>query len=110
MQRFEYRDPRFSCDISVQLKFNDSTFTARCTEISNCGMKVEIEHPPQANSVGKVSVSREGHTIELQARFAFVQETQAGLDLIYTSDTDRKMMADLVESVVAVRGGKVRSI
>jgi hypothetical protein len=96
--------------MSVQLKFNDSILTARCTEISNSGMKVEVEHPLQANSVGKVSVSREGQTIEFQARFAFVQDTEAGLDMIYTSDSDRKMMADLVESVVAVRGGKARSI
>jgi hypothetical protein len=110
MQRFEYRDPRFSCDLLVQLNFNDSTLTARCTEISNRGMKVEIERPQQANSFGKVSVSREGRTIEFQARFAYVQETQAGLDLICASDTDRKTMLDLVESVVMVRGGTIKSI
>ena len=110
MQRFEFRDPRFSCDLPVQLNFNDSTLTARCTEISNKGMKVEIQHPQQENSFGRVSVSREGHTIEFQARFAYVRQSQAGLDLIYTSDKDRKKMVDLVESVVAVPGGKGRSI
>jgi len=110
MQRFEFRDPRFSCDLPVQLNFNDSTLTARCTEISNKGMKVEIGHPQQVNSLGRVSVSCEGHTIEFQARFAYVQETKAGLDLICTSDTEQKTMVDLVESIVGIRGGKVRSI
>ena len=110
MQRFEFRDPRFSCDLPVQLNFNDSTLTARCTEISNKGMKVEIEHPQRVNSLGKVYVSREGHIIEFQARFAYVQETNAGLDLIYTSEIEQKTMVDFVESVVSVRGTKVRSI
>jgi hypothetical protein len=110
LQRFEYRDPRFSCDVPVQLKFNDSTLTARCTEISTKGMKVEIGQPQEVNSLGKVSVSCEGRTIECQARFAYVQESQAGLDLIYTSDSDRRAMADLVKSLVSVRGVKVRSI
>jgi hypothetical protein len=110
MQRFEFRDPRFSCDLPVQLNFDDSTLTARCTEISKKGMKVEIGHPQRVNSLGKVSVSREGHTIEFPARFAYVQESQAGLDLIHSSDTDRKMMAALVESVATVRGGRVKSV
>jgi hypothetical protein len=109
MHRFEYRDPRFSCDLLVQLNFNDSMLTARCTEISNKGMKVEIGQPQRVNSFGKVSMSRDGQTIEFQARFAYVQDTEAGLDLICTSDTDRKTMVDLVESVAAVRGGRVRS-
>lgn len=110
MQRFEFRDPRFSCDLPVQLNFNDSMLTVRCTEISNKGMKVEIEDPQPVNSFGKVSVSRDGRIFEFQARFAYVQETEAGLDLIYTSDTERKTMVDLVESVAAVRGHGVRSI
>jgi len=110
MHRFEFREPRFPCDLPVELDFNDLKVTARCTEISNNGMKVEIGQPQSVNSLGKVSMRHEGHTIEFQARFAYVDETEAGLDLIYTSDTDRKTMVDLVESVVAVRGGTVRSI
>ena len=108
MHRFEFRDPRFSCEIPVQLEFDDSKLTARCTEISYKGMKVEIGQPLRANSFGKVSMSREGQTIEFQARFAYVRETQAGLDLIYTSDRDRKTMVGLVESVLAVQGSRVR--
>ena len=104
MQRFEFRNPRFSCDIPVQLNFNDSTLTARCTEISYKGMKVEIQHPQRVGSLGKVSVNREGQTIEFQARFAYVQDTNAGLDLIYTSEIEQKTMVDFVESVVSVRG------
>jgi hypothetical protein len=110
MQRFEYRVPRFSCDLPVQLTVNDSTQTARCTEISTTGMKLEIGQPQQVNSFGKVSVCRDEHTLELLVRFAYVQETQAGLDLICTSDADRKTLAALVESVTAVRGERVWAI
>jgi hypothetical protein len=110
MHTFQYRDPRFSCDIPVRLIFNDSTLAARCTEISNNGMKVEIEHPQQVSSHGRVSVDCEGQTIEFHVRFAYVQDSQAGLDLIYTNDADRKTMVDLVKSLVAVQGGKIRAI
>lgn len=109
MHRFEYRDPRFSCDLPVQLSFNDSKLPARCTEISNKGMKVEIGQSHQVNSFGKVTMRCEGRTIEFQARFAYVQDTQAGLDLIYASDADRKTMVNLVESVVAVQGRRIKS-
>jgi hypothetical protein len=83
--------------------------TVRCTEISSAGMKLEIAQPQQVNSFGKVSVSRQGHIHEFRARFAHVEKTQAGLDLICNSDTDRKAMADLLDSVIVARGGRVRT-
>jgi hypothetical protein len=108
MQRFEYRGPRFSCDLPFQLTVNDSTLIVRCTEISKTGMKLEIGQPQQVGSFGTVSIIHEGRALEFRVRFVHVGETYAGLDVIYSSDDDQKAMDDLIESVTAARGAKVR--
>jgi hypothetical protein len=110
MQRFEFRGPRFSCDLPVQLTVKDSTVTVRCTEISKTGMKLEINQPREVNSLGKVSISHRGQTLEVCVRFAHAGESYAGLDFIYASDVDQKRMAELVESLAVPQSGKLRTI
>jgi hypothetical protein len=110
MQRFEFRGPRFPCDLPVQLTVNHATQAVRCTEISETGMKLEIGLPLEINSVGMVSILREGRTLEFRVRIVHVGETHAGVDLIYSSDADRKTMAELIESLTAERGVKVRTV
>lgn len=110
MQRFEFRGPRFPCDLSVQLTVDNSTQTVRCIEVSETGMKLEIGLPPRINSIGLVSILRETRTLEFRVRIVHVGETHAGVDLIYSTDADRKMMADLIESLTAERGVKVRTV
>lgn len=110
MQRFEYRGPRFSCDLPVLLTINDSTQPVRCTEISGTGMKLEIGQPHEINCLGLVSILHQGRALEFRVRIVHVGETHTGLDLIYSSDADRKRMADLIESLTAVRGVKIRAV
>jgi hypothetical protein len=110
MQRFEFRGPRFSCDLPVQLTVNDSTQAVRCTEISETGMKLESALPHEINSIGTVSILHEDRALEFRVRVVHVGATHAGLDVIYSSDADRKKMAELVEFLSAVRGVKVRTI
>lgn len=110
MQRFEYRGPRFSCDLPLLLTINDSTQPVRCTEISETGMKLEIGQPHVVNCLGLVSILHEGRAMEFRVRIVHVGETHTGLDLIYSSDADRKRMADLIESLTAQRGVKLRAI
>lgn len=109
MHRFEYREPRFSCDLPVRLTIQDSTLIGRCTEIAKAGMKLEIEAALEPNSFGKVSMSYEDKTLEVRVRFVHVCETHAGLDFIYSSDKERKAMANLVETVAILQNGKVRT-
>ncbi|MGA3049983.1 MAG: PilZ domain-containing protein [Terracidiphilus sp.] len=109
MHRFEYREPRFTCDLPVRLTVQDSTLTGRCTEIGKAGMKLEIEAPPEPNSFGKVSMSYEDRTLEVRVRLVHVGETHAGLDFIYSSDKERQAMANLVETVAVLQCGKVRT-
>lgn len=110
MQRFEYRGPRFSCDLPVQLIVNDATLSVRCTEISKTGMKLEMGHPQEINSIGKVSIIRNDRTLEFRVRFAHVGQTHAGLDVIYSSNGDREAMDHLIDSVTAAQGARVRCI
>jgi hypothetical protein len=73
-------------------------------------MKLEVEQPQEVNSLGKVSVTREGQTLEFRARVAHTDETQAGLDLICSTEEDRKTIAELVQSFAPARGGKANAV
>jgi hypothetical protein len=73
-------------------------------------MKLEIGRPQEINSIGMVSIVREGRAQEYRVRIVHVGETHTGVDLIYSSDADRKTLADLIESLTAVRGVKVRTV
>jgi hypothetical protein len=109
MKRFEYRRPRISCDLPVELTVRDSTLSARCTQISKSGMKLEIGQPQEVNSFGKVSVSHQGRRLEVRVRFVHAEETHAGVDFIYLSADDQEAMANLVDSLATLAGVRSRT-
>jgi len=84
--------------------------SARCREISKDGMTLELLQPLPPNSLGTVSVSYKDWTIGLQARVAHVGATQCGLEFIYESEAERKVVAHFVASLASVqsRPGPVR--
>ena len=110
MKRFEFRGPRITCDLPVELTIGGSTLPVRCTEISKSGMKLEVGKPQEVNSFGKVSMSHDSHQLEFRVRFVHAEENHVGVDFIYLSAADRKSMASLVDSLAAPGGEKSRSI
>src|ERR1035441_53605 len=90
MQKFEYRTPRFPVDFPIQLTVKDATLTARCKEISQQGITLELPPSLPTNSSGVVSMPHRDGTIHLNVRVAHVGDTHSGLEFIYGSDTERE--------------------
>ena len=101
MQKFEYRSPRFSVDLSAQLTLQNSTLIGRCKEISKEGMRLELRQPPPTNSVGTVSISHQGRTLQLKVRVAHAGATYGGLVFMYESEKERSSVAHFVASLAA---------
>jgi len=110
MKRFEFRRPRISCDLPVELTVRDSTLSARCTQISTSGMKLETGQPQEVNTFGKVSMSHEGRRLEVPVRFVYAEDTHAGVDFIYLSAANQKSMASLVESLAAPGAARAHTV
>lgn len=101
MQKFQYRHPRFPVDLPVKFIAPNSTLAARCTEISEEGMRLELLEPLQSNSCGKVSLRHRDRTLEFNVRVASVGSTHAGLEFICASSAERSQVAHLVASLIA---------
>ncbi len=101
MQKFQYRHPRFPVDLPVMLIAPNSTLAARCTEISEEGMRLELLQPLQSNTCGKVSLRHRDRTLEFNVRVASVGATHAGLEFICASSAERSQIAHLVAALTA---------
>jgi hypothetical protein len=82
---------------------------ARCIEISNEGMKLELYEPFPLNVRGIVSIRRPDGLLELEARVAHVSETYGGMVFAYRSDRERNAVAQLIAALSALphRAGPV---
>jgi hypothetical protein len=83
----------------VRLNTGNSTVVARCREISEDGMVLEALKNPLADFGGMVAVSHKGITMELEARVARSESECCGLEFVYKSEAERKMMAHFIASV-----------
>jgi hypothetical protein len=103
MQRFEYRHPRFSVDLPVQLSLADEMVAGRCVDISTQGMRLELLRPVVRGSCGMVSLRYQNQTIKLNARVTHTGSAHNGLEFLYHSAAERSAVAHLVASLTAPR-------
>jgi hypothetical protein len=103
MQKFDYRSPRFSVDIPVQLTIGKATLTVRCRDISKEGMRLELPQPLPSDACGTVSMSYQNRTLELNVRVAHAGATQGGMEFLYTSEGERDAVAQLLASLQLLR-------
>jgi hypothetical protein len=99
MRKFVYRAPRFPVDLLVQLTFEDLAVVARCREISKDGLVLEALKCPLPKSIGMVTVSHKGVTVEFEARVARSGSKWSSLQFIFKSEAERKEMAHFVASL-----------
>jgi hypothetical protein len=85
-----------SVDLPVRLTVKDSTLTARCKEISNQAMRLELSHTLPPNSYGIVSMIHADGSLELNVRVAHVSAKTVGVEFIYGSDQERDAVSRLV--------------
>jgi len=79
------------------------TLAARCIEISNEGMKLELQQPFPPNARGTVSIRHEGGLLEIDARIAHAGEMHGGMVFLYKSDRERSAVAELIAALSAFR-------
>jgi hypothetical protein len=96
MQKFDYRAPRFVVDFPVQLKMLDSLHNARCRDISEDGMRIEIRTPFSPDCCGEVAFSYKGFSFELQVQVAHVGIAYDGVKFIYESEDQRTEILQLL--------------
>ena len=101
MKKYQYRHPRFLVDLPVKFIAPNLTLAARCTEISEEGMRLELLQPLQSNTCGKVSLRHRDRTLEFNVRVASVGATHVGLEFICASSDERSQLTQLVASVAA---------
>jgi hypothetical protein len=103
MYKFDYRSPRFSVDLPVQVTVQKSTLTGRCIEIGKEGMKLELQQPLPPDASGMVSISYQDQTLQLNVRVAHAGEIHGGVEFIYKSESERNAVAQLVASLSTPR-------
>jgi len=99
MQKFEYRSPRFTVDLPVQVTVEQSTVPGRCRNISKEGMWLELRQPLPPDARGTVIVNCHDNPLELSVRVAYSGKTHEGVEFIYNSDSERNAVAHLVASL-----------
>jgi PilZ domain len=101
MQRFDYRCPRYCVDLPVQFTVQDLTPIGRCTEISQEGMRLELEQPLLSYPCGKVAMTYQNQAFEFNVRVAHVEASRVGVVFLYESDAEREAVAHLVAALAA---------
>jgi hypothetical protein len=89
MQKFDYRAPRFVADFPVRLKMPNSSHLARCRDISEDGMRVELPTPFTPDTCGEVVFIYQGLSFKLQVRVAHTGTAYAGLRFVFQSEEQR---------------------
>ncbi len=101
MKKYQYRHPRFPVDLPIKFITPSLTLAARCKEISEDGMRLEMLQPLQLNTFGKVSLRHRDQTLEFNVRVASVGAAHAGLEFVCASLDERCQITQLVASVEA---------
>ena len=96
MQKFDYRAPRFAVDFPVRLTMQDSLHFARCRDISENGMRLEIRDPFPPDSCGEVAFDYQGIVFELRVRVMHAGIAHDGLTFVYESDDQRTEILNLI--------------
>ncbi len=96
MQKFDYRAPRFAADFPVRLKMPGSSHLARCRDISEDGMRVELPDPFTPDTCGEVVFSYQGLSFNLQVHVAHAGAAYAGLRFVYQSEDQRTEVLHLM--------------
>jgi len=104
MQKFEYRTPRYTVDLPVQLILADSRIAGRCREISREGMAVEFSEPVQVEACGTVSMIYKSLMLELRVAVAHNGKKADGLRFLFETDEDRGSVERLVTLLAGSTG------
>jgi len=96
MQKFDYRSPRFAVDLPVEFIVDRLTVRGRCRDISAEGMRLEFWQPLPPNASGIVSLCYRNRVLEFNVRVAHAGPAHGGMEFVYTSQSERSAVAQLL--------------
>jgi len=101
LRKFDYRSPRISVDLPIQLTIENSTFTARCMDISSQGMRLELLRPLPPDARGTALLRYRDITLELRVRVAHATAAEGGMEFLYNNNLERQAVAALLAMLAA---------
>ncbi len=101
MHRFEYRNPRFSVDLSAQFHIANEALAGRCTDIGLKGMRLDLPDHVIPGRQGIVFLHHQNQTIELKARVARIGSMHCGLEFVCDSHAERSTVIHLLARLTA---------
>jgi hypothetical protein len=101
MQKFEFRTPRYPVDLPVEFIVDGLAVRGRCKDISREGMRLEFWQPLPPNASGIVSLNYKDLTVEFNVRVAHSGRTHGGMEFVYTSESERSAVAQLIDALAA---------
>lgn len=96
MREFTYRTPRYTIDLPVCLKVQDSVISGQCREIGVGGMRVQFTQPVPPKTCGKLSIRYKDIAVDLSVRITHSQSGLDGLKFQFESYADRNAVRCLI--------------
>lgn len=103
MRKFDYRSPRFCIDVPVTFMQGRSSQLGRCKEISEEGMKIELNEPFSLDSYMSAFLICEDLSLNLPVRVMHVGPDSSGVKFIYESRAQRERVSRVVASLTGQR-------
>jgi PilZ domain len=110
MYRFEYRNPRFSADLSAHLCIATKTLVGRCTDIGIKGMRLDLPDTLVHGCKGMVCLQYQNQAIELKVRVARIGSMHCGLEFICDSQAEPSTVVHLLAKLTAPLGRRQISL
>jgi len=96
MQRFGYRNPRYSVDFPVRLTLGDSVQITQCSNVSLDGISLQISSFLRPNVSGQVSFEYENLFFDLCVRVTHCGSRLCGLKFLYRAESQRDAILELI--------------
>ena len=96
MREFAFRAPRYTVDLPVCLKVQDSIISGRCHEIGNGGVKVKLTQNVSPGTCGTLSIRYKDIAVDLSVRVVHSEYGFDGLKFRFDSYADRNAVTRLI--------------
>src|SRR6266542_1385220 len=90
IRKFEYRLSRLPATLQVAFNVEGETVQGLCMDVSDAGMRARFEGPVAVGSSGLITLQHPAALLKLQARVAYVENNEAGLEFSYDTPSERE--------------------
>lgn len=98
VRKFQYRPSRKKAVFPIEFKTEMGVFRGVCRNVSNTGIRAEFETPLTVGDAGCLVLCHPLRSIEVDARVAYIEETEVGLEFEFGSAWQRGQVLGLLSS------------